>query len=415
MNDFSNQNSSTVFPLPGGVLTSKFGMRNGRQHRGIDLGIPGNPNGSEPVVAYKSGEVVVASSLNGYGNVVYINHDDGMQSRYAHLHNFSVSSGDKVTAGQELGKMGNTGIGTGPHLHFEIRKGHSTNNRDTKPIDPLSIINASEQSNSTQKELSEASEFKDDKNKEQNKEKPTADGSLSNGNIASNTNLDKNNMSENSSGPSSELKNESNLANSNNSDNTMQENKTQSEDIRQLYKDYEKATDTQDTENIDKLEKIMSEKGLKTDKQTIAYNTLDSNMSHNINSSTNNMVKELTAAEQYVQSKGQNLNHPNKLNNVSKDYTQISNTESARAYQKEIHPQPSITPIAIPGHNVPIMANTQSQPASMAQKQSRTVDHVTSTLMDRIFENTITSFMNGAIDFGLGNKATTVFKNSASA
>ncbi|MEK6190601.1 MAG: M23 family metallopeptidase [Carnobacterium alterfunditum] len=105
--------------------TSQFGMRlhpvykDMRLHAGTDIadvGVHGTP-----VLSAKDGTVVYAAPLSTYGNLVMIDHGDGVQTRYAHLSGFNVSQGDKVAQGQVVGYVGNTGIGTGSHLHFEIR------------------------------------------------------------------------------------------------------------------------------------------------------------------------------------------------------------------------------------------------------------------------------------------------------
>jgi murein DD-endopeptidase MepM/ murein hydrolase activator NlpD len=64
--------------------------------------------------------------------VIYIRHDDGYETRYAHLTSFNVRAGTKVKQGQVIAKSGNTGVGSGPHLHFEIRKGGTALNPSVK-------------------------------------------------------------------------------------------------------------------------------------------------------------------------------------------------------------------------------------------------------------------------------------------
>jgi murein DD-endopeptidase MepM/ murein hydrolase activator NlpD len=120
----ATDNATFVAPASGPV-TSLFGPRNtgiagaSRNHKGVDLGIP---RGSS-VVAMRDGTVTKAGWGTGYGNVIYIKHDDGYETRYAHLTSFNVRPGTKVKQGQVIAKSGNTGVGSGPHLHFEIRKG----------------------------------------------------------------------------------------------------------------------------------------------------------------------------------------------------------------------------------------------------------------------------------------------------
>jgi murein DD-endopeptidase MepM/ murein hydrolase activator NlpD len=110
--------SSSGFQWPVcGPVTSEYGPRWGRMHRGIDLGVPIGT----PIAASKAGTVILATSQGGYGNLVLIDHHDGVVTAYAHLSTFRVSVGDSVSQGQTIALSGNTGNSTGPHLHFETR------------------------------------------------------------------------------------------------------------------------------------------------------------------------------------------------------------------------------------------------------------------------------------------------------
>lgn len=101
-----------------GVLTSGYGWRWGRMHRGIDIA---GPVGT-PIVAAASGEVISAGwNSGGYGNLVKLKHLDGSVTVYAHNNRVLVSSGQWVEQGETIAEMGSTGFSTGPHLHFEIR------------------------------------------------------------------------------------------------------------------------------------------------------------------------------------------------------------------------------------------------------------------------------------------------------
>jgi len=101
-----------------GKLSSKFGRRWGRMHKGIDIA---GPVGT-PINAAADGTVVVASwHSGGYGNLVEIRHSDRTTTLYAHNSQLSVTVGQTVRQGQQVARMGNTGRSTGPHLHFEIR------------------------------------------------------------------------------------------------------------------------------------------------------------------------------------------------------------------------------------------------------------------------------------------------------
>jgi murein DD-endopeptidase MepM/ murein hydrolase activator NlpD len=112
------QQSANGFIWPAkGVLTSGYGWRWGRMHRGIDIA---GPIGT-PIVAADSGVVTYASwNDGGYGYLVEITHPDGSQTIYAHNNRILVQKGQQVERGEQISEMGSTGFSTGPHLHFEI-------------------------------------------------------------------------------------------------------------------------------------------------------------------------------------------------------------------------------------------------------------------------------------------------------
>ena len=128
--------NSTKFRWPCATrrITSKFGYRTHPTlrrkifHTGIDIGVA-----YKTVRASLSGTVSYAGWIKGYGKIVIIKHKKGYSSRYAHLSSFKVAQGTKVRRGQAIGKSGNTGITTGPHLHFEVRK-HG------KLVDPRKLL-----------------------------------------------------------------------------------------------------------------------------------------------------------------------------------------------------------------------------------------------------------------------------------
>lgn len=115
-------------------MTSKYGNRtytmNGKQvsdfHLGIDL--ISAKYGTDYIVAFDSGKVTYAGYNGGYGNVVYIDHGNGYQTRYAHQKYLNVKVGQNVKKGDVLGYMGATGNVTGPHVHFEVRINGNTVN-----------------------------------------------------------------------------------------------------------------------------------------------------------------------------------------------------------------------------------------------------------------------------------------------
>lgn len=104
-------------------LTSGFGPRYHpilkyvRLHPGLDLALPAG----RPVYAASAGRVVFAAWGGAYGNLVKIQHADGVQTWYGHLSEFAVRTGDRVEPGATIGRIGSTGLSTGPHLHFEVR------------------------------------------------------------------------------------------------------------------------------------------------------------------------------------------------------------------------------------------------------------------------------------------------------
>ena len=116
-----------VDPNPTARVTSCFGMRWGRMHEGVDLAAPDGT----PIVAAGAGVVVRAGVAEGYGNAVLIDHGNGFLTHYGHLSAITVTVGQHVAAGQQIGNEGSTGHSTGPHLHFEVHQGFYQN-----PIEP---------------------------------------------------------------------------------------------------------------------------------------------------------------------------------------------------------------------------------------------------------------------------------------
>ncbi len=113
-----------------GKVTSEFGPRAGRQHKGIDIAAPIG----EPIYAALDGKVAFVGTQKGYGNVVILEHDDFVMTIYAHNETNLVRLGEKVKKGQPIATLGDTGTTTGPHLHFEYRsKGKAINPREVLP------------------------------------------------------------------------------------------------------------------------------------------------------------------------------------------------------------------------------------------------------------------------------------------
>lgn len=100
-------------------LTSRFGLRGNRPHEGIDLGAP---HGT-PIHAAEAGRVIHSGRFGAYGKVVILKHAGAYRSVYAHAQRLFVEKGDFVERGQKIAEVGSTGRATGPHLHFEIRRG----------------------------------------------------------------------------------------------------------------------------------------------------------------------------------------------------------------------------------------------------------------------------------------------------
>ncbi|MDQ0193674.1 M23 family metallopeptidase [Paenibacillus wynnii] len=111
------------WPVSGARISSSFGERWGRAHKGVDL-----VSGNRTIMAADAGTVSFAGVQSGYGNVVIINHRNGYETYYGHLSKISVSQGQRLEQGAKIGVMGNTGRSTGTHLHFEIRKNGSAAN-----------------------------------------------------------------------------------------------------------------------------------------------------------------------------------------------------------------------------------------------------------------------------------------------
>ncbi|HWW19949.1 MAG TPA: M23 family metallopeptidase [Steroidobacteraceae bacterium] len=108
------------WPVEAGVISSDYGARWGKLHKGIDIAA----DVGEPVYAVAEGDVIYAGDgLRGYGNVVIIQHGQRLSSLYAHNSQLRVKQGDHVGQGMLIALIGSTGHSTGPHVHFELRQG----------------------------------------------------------------------------------------------------------------------------------------------------------------------------------------------------------------------------------------------------------------------------------------------------
>ena len=108
--------SGFIWPVNGPVV-SGYGMRWGRLHEGIDI----SASSGTPIWAAASGTVIHAGWLGGYGNLVVVDHGDGLATAYAHASAILVGVGQQVSQGETLSLVGSTGNSSGPHLHFEVR------------------------------------------------------------------------------------------------------------------------------------------------------------------------------------------------------------------------------------------------------------------------------------------------------
>ena len=119
-----------LWPIEG-KISDAFDDSENKRHQGID--IP-SPLGT-PIKASSSGTVIYSSNgIKGYGNLIILRHSEEFVTVYAHNHVNLVGEGDRVEGGQIIGKVGQTGRATGPHLHFEIRK-------NNKAVDPILFLN----------------------------------------------------------------------------------------------------------------------------------------------------------------------------------------------------------------------------------------------------------------------------------
>jgi murein DD-endopeptidase MepM/ murein hydrolase activator NlpD len=136
MKTFQNKQDSlqhlpSLKPVLDGYISSRFGMRKhpiqGRRkhHEGLDLSAPRGT----PVYAAADGIVKFTGIANGYGRMVRLDHKYGYETRYGHLNKYVVRNGQSIKRGQKIGEVGNTGLSTAPHLHYEVRF-------NGKPLDP---------------------------------------------------------------------------------------------------------------------------------------------------------------------------------------------------------------------------------------------------------------------------------------
>lgn len=121
---FANRN---LYTPTIGVISSYFGERWGTVHKGLDIAA----NTGTPISAAFDGNVKFSGVMSGYGNVIIVEHKNGIETVYAHCNTLIAKVGESVGKGQKIATVGNTGNSTGPHLHFEIKVNGT-------PVDPLS-------------------------------------------------------------------------------------------------------------------------------------------------------------------------------------------------------------------------------------------------------------------------------------
>lgn len=121
----------SIWPVYGKLESGVGGRRNPFSGRGYEYheGQDIDADYGAPVQAAASGRVIIAGWQRGYGKVVYVDHGNGLSTRYGHLSAIDVTVGQSVSQGQTIGLVGSTGRSTGPHLHYEVR----INNQ---PVDP---------------------------------------------------------------------------------------------------------------------------------------------------------------------------------------------------------------------------------------------------------------------------------------
>ncbi|WP_066151592.1 peptidoglycan DD-metalloendopeptidase family protein [Halalkalibacter krulwichiae] len=117
-----------------GEITDTYGTRGG-EHYGIDVAAPEGT----PVVAIADGIVSRSYYSDTYGNVIFIEHDNGLETVYAHLHKREAEEGQALIEGEKIGTVGNTGRSSGNHLHFEVHDGN-WNIEKTESIDPMLVL-----------------------------------------------------------------------------------------------------------------------------------------------------------------------------------------------------------------------------------------------------------------------------------
>jgi len=168
----------TLIPVVG-TITSSFGVRRGTgTHTGIDIGAPIGTKIRAPA----DGVVIFAGVSPYYGNLIILDHGNGFTTRFAHLSEIKVSIGDRVSEGDVIGCVGQTGWATGPHLHYEVRY-------NGVPLDPINYMKSSGKDKNKKEEVKkEINNIKSETKEEQEiiKDNNTDNSSISKGEPISN-------------------------------------------------------------------------------------------------------------------------------------------------------------------------------------------------------------------------------------
>lgn len=138
-----SEHTPSIYPLVGkindeyGNRNNPFGGSSSEFHAGLDI----DGNKGDTVVAPAKGVVSKAGYQGGYGNLIEVDHGNGLTTRYGHLSEIGVEVGQEVVRGEEIGKVGSTGRSTGPHLHYEVRiDGETVNPRSYLPVDASPVV-----------------------------------------------------------------------------------------------------------------------------------------------------------------------------------------------------------------------------------------------------------------------------------
>lgn len=130
-------NRRLLWPMRGGLVSSRYGIRWGRMHEGTDIAAPLGT----PILAAGRGQVVFTGWQGGYGNLIIISHPNGYLTKYGHCDSILVKMGQTIKQGQMIGRVGSTGHSTGPHLHYEVLSKKDGMNKNPEAITHRPLFN----------------------------------------------------------------------------------------------------------------------------------------------------------------------------------------------------------------------------------------------------------------------------------